>query len=353
MKIKTRYWKSTSALLLSATLALMMISNASASEQANRTAEMEYQAGFYYTVKKGDTLWDLSQRFSDTPWQWPDLWRENAQISNPHWIYPGERIRLFRKSDRHRYQKPAQKEIPSTTPKVEATAPVEEPEPQIDFLYSKIDRVGFVRNPAVTPMGEIFKSLDNKQLISKDDQIYIKYPDSGPKGEFTPGLRLTIYRELTPDEVGGFGVQHYILGIADIITVKDTYAIAKITSSFRRIKVGDLIMRYNRRNPIVTVVESTPGIEGQLLIGEEHTKMMGELFTAFIDKGTDDQIEPGQIYDIYYQESDRGGSGGTSIMLEPVSIGSLLVLHTEKTTSTVVITSSSRKITPGQPFHTP
>jgi LysM repeat protein len=35
---------------------------------------VEQEAGFYYTVKKGDTLWDLSQRFSDTPWVWPDLW---------------------------------------------------------------------------------------------------------------------------------------------------------------------------------------------------------------------------------------------------------------------------------------
>ena len=30
-----------------------------------------YQTGFYYTIQKGDTLWDLSQKFSDTPWQWP------------------------------------------------------------------------------------------------------------------------------------------------------------------------------------------------------------------------------------------------------------------------------------------
>ncbi len=353
MKINIRYCKFASVLLLSACLALVMGIQASAAEQANQKAEVEYQAGFYYTVKKGDTLWDLSQRFSDTPWQWPDLWRENTQIPNPHWIYPGERIRLFRKSDKHRYQVPVKMEIPQTTPKVEATAPEEELKPQIDFLYSKIDRVGFVRNPAVTPMGEIFKSLDNKKLISKDDQIYIKYPDSGRTGEFTPGLRLTAYRNLYPGEAKSFGAQHYMLGIVEIITVNNDYAIAKVTDSFRKIQVGDLVMRYDPRNPILSVVESTPGIEGHVLVGEEHTRMLGDLFIAFIDKGTDDRIVPGQIYNIYYQESGRGGSGGGNILLAPVTIGSLLVLHTEKTTSTVVITSSSRKISPGQPFHTP
>ena len=56
---------------------------------------VEQESGYYYTVQKGDTLWDLSERFADSPWLWPDLWSYNDQISNPLWIYPGERIRLF------------------------------------------------------------------------------------------------------------------------------------------------------------------------------------------------------------------------------------------------------------------
>jgi len=72
---------------------MLLIGYASAAEQTPQKGDVEYEAGFYYTVKKGDTLWDLSQRFSDTPWQWPDLWHENQQLPNPHWIYPGERIR--------------------------------------------------------------------------------------------------------------------------------------------------------------------------------------------------------------------------------------------------------------------
>ena len=347
MKITIRCWKFASTLVLGASLALMMVGYAAAAEQDSQKADVEYEAGFYYTVKKGDTLWDLSQRFSDTPWQWPDLWRENKQIPNPHWIYPGERIRLFRKSDKHQYQLPVQKEVPVPTPQVEATAPVEEPKPQVDFLYSKIDRVGFVRDPAVQPMGEIFKSLDNKKLISKGDQVYIKNTNNGSAGKFAPGLRLTAYRELHPGEVRGFGTQHYLLGIIEVVTVKDDYVIAKVMDSFRKIGIGDLVMRYEPRNPSVNVTDSTPGIEGHILIGEEHTKMMGDLFIAFIDKGINDHIVPGQVYEIYYQEY------AGKILLDPVTIGSLLVLHTEKSTSTVVITSSSRKIVPGQPFHTP
>ena len=36
-----------------------------------------------YVVVRGDTLWDISGRFLQKPWQWPQIWHENPQIENP------------------------------------------------------------------------------------------------------------------------------------------------------------------------------------------------------------------------------------------------------------------------------
>src|SRR5438067_11385427 len=50
-----------------------------------------------YVVVPGDTLWSIAQRYTDSPWRWPELWGLNKdEIRNPHLIYPGYVIVLDR-----------------------------------------------------------------------------------------------------------------------------------------------------------------------------------------------------------------------------------------------------------------
>src|SRR5262249_47885512 len=74
-----------------------------------------------YTIQKGDTLWDLSQKFLNNPWYWPKIWSLNPSIENPHWIYPGNKLRIV--PGEGGAQAPAQvaAEEPGAEPGIDAT----------------------------------------------------------------------------------------------------------------------------------------------------------------------------------------------------------------------------------------
>jgi hypothetical protein len=311
------------------------------------TETVEHEAGFYYTVQKGDTLWDLSTQFSDNPWLWPNLWSENSQISNPHWIYPGERIRLF------------QVKVVDTfiTKNIEENQS-KEPEPKKETLYyyySPINSIGFIKKQAITPLGSIFKVKDDKELVSVGDIVYIR---PNVDHSFQPGTKYTVYRTLEPivDEKTKdlVGIQHYLTGVVVITKKEPDFVVAKVVISFRSMALNDLLMPYEKRSPRIALTQSKNGLNGKIIVAEEHDKNIGDHTVAFINKGDQDGVKIGQSYSIYYQEKgELNKKSKEEILLTPNILGSLLVLHTEPTTSTVLITRSDRSIDPGAKIRSP
>ena len=296
------------------------------------------ESGFYYTIQKGDTLWDLSEEFSNSPWVWPEMWRYNPHIKNPHLIYPGQKILIYKKEWEGKEKKP------------EPVA--EKPVHKVETFYTfkEINRVGFIREKAVAHHGTIFKVHDDVNLINTGAQVYIYPEPDAPR--LAVGNKYTTYRTFSPvrDKETGetLGVQHFLTGIVEITSVEPEFAIGKVTYSYRGILINDHLMPYEQRSVNIPIKKSKPGLSGKVIKTEEDESLTAQYAIIFIDKGENDGIEPGQFYSIYLQETAKPDPKKFQrVDLTPYLIGELIVLHTEKTTSTVLITKSTQQITPG------
>src|SRR6059058_1527444 len=116
------------ALLLGAAASTALAVQWPVTEQQRSTANQVASAGVplselapnapdSYTVKRGDTLWDISKVFLKSPWRWPELWGMNLEeIRNPHLIYPGQLLVLEKSGGRARLRLAT--EVPGNTVKL-------------------------------------------------------------------------------------------------------------------------------------------------------------------------------------------------------------------------------------------
>lgn len=317
---------------------------ADAALPATRGVITEAENGYYYTVQKGDTLWDLSQRFSNTPWVWPELWEENSEtIANPHLIYPGQKIRLTRR-------------LASRPSAAQAKGTLEPSVAGIHYYYSLSDQYGFIRKVPVKPEGVILQPQESsKFLISEGDIVYVRPEGNAP---LTQGQLLTIYRTFKPlvdsQDRELIGTQHLLCGVLEIVKREPQYAVAKVVESYRSITTGDQLMPYERRPHRIEIRDSQPGIDGKIIKAEEPLNILGEFHVAFINRGNRHGVKPGQIYSIFRtDEHDFGTVSAPHRISIPVDFGELLVLHAEDEASTVLITGSKKESFEGTRVRTP
>ena len=197
-----------------------------------------------YTIKKGDTLWDISAKFLKDPFLWPKLWQRNPYITNPHWIYPGNPVRLSEFEEPKKAEEP-KKERPAVTAKVEAPAP----EVKIEKHPAIPDDrdAGFMSSIDYPGIGVIVESREGKNLMAEGDILYVTFKTAEP---VVVGNKYTIFRPsgvmrhpLTGEKLGR---KYNIMGNIKIIDATGNFFTAKVTESFYFILKGDRLQPYNK-----------------------------------------------------------------------------------------------------------
>jgi hypothetical protein len=225
-----------------------------------------------YTIKKGDTLWAISSRFMSNPFLWPKLWQRNPYITNPHWIYPGNSVRLTSVQEARKEEpkkEEARKEEPKTVAMTEAKPRevVKEPEakktemlPEVKTIEVVTEKKSSEVKPLVFPeirdagvfgdidlrgYGSIVESKEGKNLMSKGDICYIWFRFKDP---VSVGDKYTTYGSrpaFTPVDIVG-GRVFNVTGVVQIIERFGDYYTAKVLESFQEINKGDFVMPYKK-----------------------------------------------------------------------------------------------------------
>lgn len=223
-----------------------------------------------YTIKQGDTLWDISSKFLKNPFLWPKLWQRNPYITNPHWIYPGQPIRLspleeLKKEGPQKVgveEKP--KEVVEEKPKEVAKEPEVkkvEPPPVIEKkpevvaevkpvakklpVFPDIRSAGFMSDIGYHGIGIILESKEGKTLMAEGDILYLAFKTSEP---ILIGNKYTVFRASEeirhPVTQKKVGIKYNIIGNLQIIDHYGNFYTAKVIESFDAINRGDMIQPY-------------------------------------------------------------------------------------------------------------
>jgi len=322
-------------------------------EEAMDPEITETETGFYYTVQKGDTLWDLSERFNDSPWTWPGLWNNNSEIPNPHWIYPGQKIRLYLRKD------VGAKKINEVIKPVEEkpvvpVAGIRKDKPVPTYYYPSIERLGFIRKEAVPSLGYILKQKANHTYISERDVVYI-IPSSPESLAIGSKYRICEISDKVKGKngKGTIGLQHYITGIVEVTAMDENVATGIISENYTEIQETDFLIPLNNESDEISLIPNSD-LEGLILKNEQSSLYSGNGDIMFIDKGEIEGVFVGQIYSLYthFQEKDKNRKKDKNLVLLPKeNYARFLVLHTELNTSTVLILDTLKDIEPFAMFH--
>ena len=144
-----------------------------------------------HSVRSGDTLWNISERYFKDPWRWPKIWALNPEIANPHWIFPGQVLRL---RDDKRVAAAQEGEAPSLPPLPAKPPAVSAHDGAGRLALSDspdIRQLGFIDEGNLKAAGVINGSLEEKIMLASGDHVYVEFPkDHPPKG----GARYSIYQ---------------------------------------------------------------------------------------------------------------------------------------------------------------
>jgi len=299
-----------------------------------------------YVIKKGDTLWGLSERFIKDPRYWPNMWSKNSQITNPHVIYPGQKVRVF--PDRLEFlpkeESVVQKNAATTTASGATVTTTDDlAEIANERTYSVRGSEGFILETGTKPAGTII-SLHNNRNVAGDDDIV--YTDIGKVRGVKGGDKFAVFRmdgtvsHPVSNEI--LGTKITPLGTIQLTDLEKTTSRAIISKTNQEITPGSYLLPANdNKRREITLKMSVRELMGYIVESYSGMSVIAQGDIVYIDLGSDHGAEPGNmLYILRDVTIDVSSTTGYAEKLPQELLGAIVILETGKKTATALVVKS-------------
>lgn len=308
-----------------------------------------------HAVQKGDTLWDLSEGYLNDPLLWPKIWKINPKIANPHWIKPGQVVKI-----------PGKKKASSRGAGASATrviAPVDsgssalaraglasssEPLP---LIVGKKDlsqtgqqtRAGQMEDPAQyydRGIGMVTNDIPNEGRVLRTEQgwqgaalgetILISAPGA------QVGQQFGVYRDMGKVEsLAYFSASpgHLLADIAivEVVASDASRQEAVIRRAYAEVRTDDLLGQVPER-PAVAARPSQAeavSVQGAVVAFHMMRQLAGPGDILYLNIGADQGLAPGDLLSVAGQDQTEGRASG-EIMILRVSASTAAAVATKR-----------------------
>jgi hypothetical protein len=318
-----------------------------------------------HVVQRGDTLWDICEKYYGDPNLWPKLWQMNPFITNPHLLKPGDLVTLLEGVPVRRAEvEQEEKEIP--VKKAEEPKPVTAPVVTgIDVSgLTNVQALGHLSVKEVDPWGFVLASESGRQLLSQGETIFLHF-DNGKAAK--PGDHFNICKSsplikhpITGEKIG------YILSVLARVVVEEKVGVgfgggafykkegvyqARIEEYFRELNVGDLVLPYEPISQCVQPISIDEPLVGNIVAAQDQRSLVASNRVVYLDHGFNDGVRRGNIFEVVRTHIVRDPVKGEveflskprSVILPDIPIGTIMVLESRPDTSTAIVISANEE----------
>lgn len=329
-----------------------------------------------HLVRRGDTLWDLCNHYYQNPWAWPKVWSYNPQIANPHWIYPGDQLRLTNPNETGANALASAKRPGSSTITGAGSLVNRRPLVPKDTIFLRDQ--GFLGDPKRDVWGELVGSDEEQMMLAEGNHVVLIFR---PGVTVTRGQDLTIFNGIRqPQDVPGArkppGEIVAVRGTVRILEFNPDTRMAKgvLTESVDVIERGAKVGPVGRRFDVVPPRKTAAKVATRVLTSIYPNVYISQDQIAFLDKGSEDGLQPGSrlfvlrkgdswrtslttgspmtsqralINSPEWADAEDTPKDGDERKFPEESIAELRVLRTEKYSSIAIVTQSQRELVSG------